>query len=493
MCIYSGGKMKIVSSYIKGLDEILNGGFIKPSTVLIAGGAGTGKTIFSMQSLFNAAKRGEEICVFIPVISEPPAMIDNFMAGFSFYDPSLYQQNKIHKFTIDESLLEKPHEILEFIAEKIKEIRPDRIIVDPVNPIVYTLEEKDCRKFWFKFTGITKGWDTLTLLTGEFLPEEVQKQTISYLTDGVIVLGETIIENQTLNYLELKKMRGVNIIKGKHVLKFSSDGITIFPRTTAVTTLFTEEIKEGRLKSGIVGLDQMLGGGFLRARPILIAGGAGTGKSIFGMHFVYEGAKNGEPGLIFSYDTVPEELISDAQKIGMDFQMLIDKNLLKIIYTSPVESCPDEHAFMIKQAVKEINAKRVVFDSISDLESAIPDPIKVRDYVSSLIAFFRSVGVSSLFTLESPRLTGDVQISEKGVSFVVNTIIFLRYVEIGSEMRKALSVLKMRGSDHDKEIREFEITEKGIKVKLPFKKYEGLMSGSPRKSIEEKFAKAFKL
>ena len=141
--------MKIVSSYIKGLDEILSGGFIKPSTVLVAGTTGTGKTIFSMASLFNAAREGEEICVFIPVISEPPAMIDNFMAGFSFYDPSLYQQKKMHTFTIDENLLERPHEILKFIEEKIKKVRPDRIVVDPVNPIVYTLEEKECRKFWF--------------------------------------------------------------------------------------------------------------------------------------------------------------------------------------------------------------------------------------------------------------------------------------------------------------------------------------------------------
>lgn len=416
--------MKIVSSYIKGLDEILNGGFIKPSTVLVAGTTGTGKTIFSMQSLFNAARGGEEICVFIPVISEPPAMIDNFMAGFTFYDPSLYQQKKMHKFTIDENLLERPHEILAFIEEKIKEIRPDRIVVDPVNPIIYTLDEKESRKFWFKFTGITKGWDTLTLLTGEFLPEEVQKQTISYLTDGVVVLGETVIENQTLNYLELKKMRGTDIVKGKHVLKFSSDGIAIFPRATAVRKPLAGEIKEGRLKSGTAGLDQMLGGGFLGSRPILIAGGAGTGKTIFGMQFVYEGARNGEPGLIFSYDSEIEELIRDAQKIGMDFQSLINKNLLKIISTSPVESCPDKHALMIKDTVKEIGAKRVVFDSISDLESAIPDPIRVRDYVSSLIAFFRAVGATPLFTLESPRLTGDIQISEKGVSFVVNTYIF---------------------------------------------------------------------
>jgi len=485
--------MKVVSSYIKGLDEVLNGGFIKPSTVLVAGTTGTGKTIFSMQSLFNAAREGEEICVFIPVISEPPAMIDNFMASFSFYDPSFYQQDKMHTFTIDENLLERPHEILAFIEEKIKEIRPDRIVVDPVNPIVYTLEEKERRKFWFKFTGITKGRNTLTVLTGEFLPEEVQKQTISYLTDGVIVLGETMIENQTLNYLEIKKMRGTNIIKGKHVLQFSSDGITLFPRTTAVKKPIAGEIKEERLKSGIGELDQMLGGGFLRSRPILIAGGAGTGKSTFGIHFIYEGAKNGEPGLLFSYDSEPEELIRDAQKIGMDFQTLIDKGLLKIISASPIESYPDEHALMIKDAVKEIDAKRVVFDSISDLESAIPDPIKIRNYVSSLIAFFGSVGATPFFTLESPKLTGDVQISEKGVSYVANTIIFLRYVEISSEMRKALSVLKMRGSDHDKEIREFDITEKGIKVKLPFKQYEGLMSGSPRKSIEERFAKAFKL
>jgi circadian clock protein KaiC len=484
--------MNIASSYIKGLDEILSGGFIRPSTVLIAGTTGTGKTIFSMQSLFNAAREGEEICVFIPVISEPPAIIDSFMSGFSFYDPSLYQQNKMHKFTIDENLLERPNEILEFIEERIKEVRPDRIVVDPVNPIVYTLGEKESRKFWFKFTGITKGWNTLTLLTGEFLPGEVQKQTISYLTDGVIVLGETILENQTLNYLEIKKMRGTDIIKGKHMLKFSSDGIIIFPRATAGRKPIAGGVEEGRLKSGIEGLDHMLGGGFLRSRPILIAGGAGTGKTIFGMQFVHEGARNGEPGLIFSYDSEPDELIRDAQKIGMDFQPLIDKNLLKIISVSPVESYPDEHAFMIKDAVKDIGAKRVVFDSISDLESAIPDPIKVRDYVSSLIAFFRSVGATPLFTLESPKLTGDVQISERGVSFVVNTIIFLRYVEIGSEMQKALSVLKMRGSDHDKEIREFEITEEGIKVKLPFKQYEGLMSGSPRKSIEERFAKAFK-
>ncbi|MCE8423259.1 MAG: hypothetical protein J5U16_04940, partial [Candidatus Methanoperedens sp.] len=178
--------MKQVASGINGLDKILEGGFLRPSIVLIAGAAGTGKTTFVMQSLFNAA-RSEEICMYITALSEPIAMINNFMSKFSFYNISLLGKGNIKYVPISIGIIHQGSEaIIKEIEKKIETIKPDVIVIDPVNVFTMEQDEESRRKFYYDFFTCMKGWNSLVLLTGEFTQDELIKSTLSYLVDGIV-------------------------------------------------------------------------------------------------------------------------------------------------------------------------------------------------------------------------------------------------------------------------------------------------------------------
>src|SRR5574341_1189508 len=223
--------MKTVPTGINGLDLVLNGGFNHPSTVLVAGTAGAGKTTLAMQSLFNAAREGE-VCLFISAISEPVAMMESFVSNYSFFDYSLIEKNKLKLFNIEEELLKAgAPAVIKFIEEKIRMYRPSRLVIDPVTVIAESKEtEFEQRLFLYELLTRMKSWNLLVLLTGEFTLDTLKENPLSYLVDCVLHISETIAGDKSERQLIVIKMRGRSYISGRHTYKLSSDGITIFPR-----------------------------------------------------------------------------------------------------------------------------------------------------------------------------------------------------------------------------------------------------------------------
>jgi len=483
--------MKILPSGIKGLDSILNGGFNHPSTVLVAGTAGAGKTTFVMQSLVNAAKNGET-CLFISAISEPVAMMESFVSSYSFFDYSLIESKKIRLFNIEKNMLQAgAPEIIQFIEEKIRMYKPGILVIDPVTVIAECRpNELDKRLFLFEFLTRMKSWNLLVILTGEFSLESLKQSPLSYLVDGILHISEEIVGEKSERYLTVIKMRGRKYVAGRHTYKISSDGITVFPRLLPVIEP-KGTAPTNRISTGVEGLDRMLKGGLLKDAVILFYGGPGTGKTIFGLHFINEGATKGENGLIISLEEWPSKLKRNAKTFGWDFEQLETKGFVKFIFFSPTLFHADEHAMLIKEFIEKNNIKRIFFDGIEDLVTPIPDVIKRRDYVHSLIDYFSSQGVTTLLTSELPELFGNISMTLETLSGSVDTVVLLRQVEVEGHMRKALSILKCRGSDHDKEIREFEITGKGIEVKVAMKGYENVMAGMARKPPSDIFREMF--
>jgi len=229
--------MIIVPSHIPNLDEILEGGFYKPSVVLIAGAAGSGKTTFAAQSLFNAAKTGET-CLFISTLSEPPAMINNYMSKFSFFDQTLYETNRMNIVSIGESLLKQGHEaVIEFINRKISLLKPGRIVIDPLTvlgDILKSVEERPItddqrRGFYFDLFTSMKSWNTLVIITGEFILEDLRRSPIGYLADGMIYLSEETIGMRFERNMRILKMRGQKYVSGKHSFDIRDNGIIVSP------------------------------------------------------------------------------------------------------------------------------------------------------------------------------------------------------------------------------------------------------------------------
>jgi len=247
-----------------------------------------------------------------------------------------------------------------------------------------------------------------------------------------------------------------------------------------------------RVQTGISGLDDMLGGGFLKETANLIEGAPGTGKTTLGMQFIYNGiVKYNEPGIIITFEEFPKQYYYDAATFGWDFKELEKQGLLKIIMTSPEVSKLDIGSVggMLEKNIDQMGAKRVVVDSMTHFSRLTQDPVKLRSLEFDFINALKRERLTSVLTRESPVLLGE-STEDSSIGFVVDSYVILRYVEIESAIRKALLVLKMRGSDHAKDIRQYDILESGLEVQARFEGQEGILSGSPRR-MADSFVEAF--
>ena len=248
-----------------------------------------------------------------------------------------------------------------------------------------------------------------------------------------------------------------------------------------------------RIKTGIPGLDEMVWGGLLPQTANLVEGAPGTGKTTLGMQFIYHGiVACGEPGLILTFEEFPQQYYSDAASFGWDFRQMEREGKLRVVMTSPEVSLADleQVGGRIEKLVQEIGAKRVLVDSLSHFERLSADPVRLRSIVYGFVNALKREGLTAVLTRESATLLGEAGGADDALAFLVDSYILLRYVEIESAISKALLVLKMRGSNHDKGIRQFEITSRGIEVRTPFEGREGIMSGSPRR-MADSFVQAF--
>lgn len=250
-----------------------------------------------------------------------------------------------------------------------------------------------------------------------------------------------------------------------------------------------------RVKTGIQGFDDMLGGGFLPQTANLVEGAPGTGKTTLGMQFIHNGiVKYNEPGLIITFEEFPQQYYHDAASFGWDFAKLEKEGKLKVIMTSPEVSKADLENVggIIETQVAQMGVRRILVDSITHFDRLTQNPTELRRIEYGFINALKREGVTSLLTKESSALLGEAPEGDSEIAFVVDSYSILRYVEIDSAISKAILVLKMRGSDHAKDIRQYEIdSQTGFQLKSKFEGQEGILSGNPRRSMVDAFDEAF--
>ncbi len=237
-----------------------------------------------------------------------------------------------------------------------------------------------------------------------------------------------------------------------------------------------------RVPTGVKGLDEMLDGGLLPNSVTVIKGAPGTGKSCLGIEYIWRGAAEfGEPGIIVSFEEFPRQYYRDAASIGCDLRELETRNLVRTIFASPgvfLQSV-QEPGGLLDQTVEQMGVKRVLVDSMSQLERIARDQVALREVMYSFLNGLQRYDLTVMVTQEDTSIMGAMSVAEAGLPYIVDTIIQLRYVEIDSQMKKAVLVLKHRASDHDKDIRQFEVTAQGVVVQAPFEGRENILSGNP--------------
>jgi len=474
---------------IEEFDRVLFGGFSPGSCVVVAGAPGTGKTILAQQICFANATP-EHHAIYYTTLSEPHSKLTSHLENFSFFDTSAIGETvEFHHL----AALAEPSGDIPMTAVSTEvvrnafETRPSVIVIDS-SKALHESEGPNFRRSVYDLASRVAHTEAVLVLVGEYDEDDMRTAAEFAVADAIIFLTNASAGLADRRWLRVGKLRGSNYLAGRHSFLIGSTGIELFPRLES-TPPPPPAGAERRLASGVPGLDEMMDGGVPSESATIIAGPSGAGKTVIALQFLTEGLRAGEPCVYASFQESERQITSKATHFGWDLSRSIAEEKLAVIHVQPVELGLDVVAAQIRKAVVDAGARRVVIDSISELEHAA-DGGRFADYLWALVGAIRKEGATVVLTSETAAFFGPAFELAHGLSFIADNILLLRYTELDSEIRRALVVVKMRDSDHTKSLVEFEITNKGAAVKGKFAGVTGVMSGNPTPT-EQKFREFF--
>jgi circadian clock protein KaiC len=482
--------IKKMPTGISGFDEIAHGGLPEGRTTLVAGTTGSGKTIFATAFLYHGMDTLDESAVFVTFEEKPEDIMRN-MLDFGWDLQSYKEKNKL--YFVDVSTQPEMAEevgmydlsgLIARVVYGVKKVKAKRVVIDTLSALLDRLQDKVAvRAGLFQLASELKAIGVTTVLTAEHeekLLGTVKATFMEYVSDNVIVLHSFLQNEFRKRTIEILKFRGTGYDSSSTPLVINGDGIFIYPRPHAVSP---ETASLKKLKTGIVGLDKMAHGGFHEYSTTLITGASGVGKTIMAMHFMLEGAKKGQKGLYIAFEESRTQLLRNADSFGWPMREYLKNGTIEIISKPPEERPAEEYFKYVKDIVTKRNVKRFVLDSLSGIER-VYTPDKFLEFVIGLNSFLKEEKVTSYFTNTIGMLLGGAVISESHLSTLTDNIVLLKYVEIEGEMKRAINLLKTRGSQHDKRLHEFSIDEGGTVVGDEFSGFSGLMEGTAVRVIK---------
>jgi circadian clock protein KaiC len=477
-----------VPSGIKGLDDITRGGLPKGRPSLISGGPGCGKTLFAMEFIARGITEYNEPGVFVAFEEKIDDLKKNFVSmGFDLDELVRKKKLILDHITIDRSEIEETGEydlegLFIRLGSMIDEIGAKRIAIDTLEAIFSgfcneAILRSELRRLflWMKDRGIT------AVVTGERGDRTITKYGLEeYVADCVITLDHRVVNQIATRRMRIVKYRGSVHGTDEYPFLISSDGISVLPITSmSLTHIASKE----RISSGIPRLDTMLGvKGFYRGSSILVSGQAGTGKTSIAATFVYAAAKRGEKSLLLIFEESESQYVRNMKSIGMDFEPLVKKGLVKFNAVRPTAYSLEMHLSMMLNLIDSFKPRVLAVDPISNLYP-VGDDIQVRSMLMRLIDYAKSLQITGMFT----NLSNDagegayaLEPTEMHVSSLMDAWLILKNVEGNGERNRAFSIIKSRGMAHSNQLREFVLSDKGIELLDVYKGSEGVLFGSAR-------------
>lgn len=469
-----------LSTGIKGLDEILNGGFIPGRAYLVRGKPGVGKTLIGLHFLLAGVSKGEKSLFISFSETEEQIRKDANSLGINLDDMSFLDLSPTSEFFSKVQIYDifLPSEVeraptTQSIVETVCTIKPKRVFIDALTQFRYLATDPfSFRRQALSFIRFLVEQGATVVFSSD-ASLEFPDDDLQFISDGVINL-EYDINGRTIM---ISKFRGSSFLEGVHSLKITPGvGLEVFPRL--IPELYRKDFTMQTISSGIPDLDELLNGGIERGTSTIITGPSGIGKTTLGLQFMKEASGRGERSVVYSFEESIETIIHRSKSINIPIQEMIDKGTLSLVYIEPLKYSPDEFALMVRKEVEERDTKIVMIDSIAGYRLALSSRDLIQ-HLHSLIKYLQNMGVTIILINEVESITGEFKATEQGISFLADNIIFIRYLEINGEIRRAIGVLKKRISNFEKTLRELEITRYGIKVGKPLTELRGILRGLP--------------
>lgn len=453
---------------ITGFDEITAGGLPKGRPALICGGAGCGKTLFSLEFLVRGARQFNEAGVFV-AFEETAEDLTKNVASLGFDLQQLIRRKKlaVDYVHIERSEIEETGEFdLEglFIRlnHAIDSIGAKRVVLDTLEALFAGLPNEmllrsELRRLfrWLKEKGVT------AIITAERGDGPLTRYGLEeYVADCVVLLDNRISDQITTRRLRVVKYRGSVHGTNEYPFLIGEKGISVLPVTSIG---LTHDASSERVSSGLERLDTMLDGkGFYRGSSILISGGAGTGKSTLGARFIEAACERGESALYFAFEESASQIARNMRSVGIHLAPHLKSGLLTIHASRPTYHGLELHLVTIHNMIKQLRPKVAVFDPLTNL-TEVGSEREVKVMLTRLIDFLKMQNVTAVFSSLTPG-GSSLEATEVGVSSLMDAWIVLRNLESGGERNRALYLLKARGVAHSNQVREFLVTSKGLRL-----------------------------
>ncbi len=468
---------------IKGLDELTNGGLPAGRPTLICGAAGCGKTLFAVTFLRNGAVKYGEPGVFMSFEERAGDLVNNVASlGYDLGDLIDSGKLKIDHVRIDRGEIEETGEydlegLFIRLGHAIDSIGAKRVVLDTIESLFSGLSNtailrSELRRLfeWLKDKGVT------AVITGERGDGALTRQGLEeYVSDCVILLDNRVTDQLVTRRLRVVKYRGSSHGSNEYPFLIDDQGISVLPVTS---TGLNHDVSDERISSGIPDLDQMLGGGYFRGSTVLVSGMAGAGKTSAGAHFALAAAQRGERVIFFALEESPQQIIRNMRSIGLDLQPAVDKGTLRFLANRPSLYGLETHLARMHREVEEIEPAAVVVDPLSSLLAAGTTG-DVHAMVLRLIDFLKARGVTAVMS----NLThGNVEnaLTDIQVSSLIDTWLLLYNREANGEHNRQLYLIKSRGMAHSNQVREFHITNDGVRLRDMYVGPEGVLTGTAR-------------
>ncbi|MFC6954959.1 ATPase domain-containing protein [Halorubellus litoreus] len=470
-----------ITTGIDSLDEVLDGGLIPTRAYMLTGDPGTGKTILGLHYLTAGRDAGETaLCVNLEESTEDirqnAASLGFDLDGIEFLDltPSSDAFGDGQRYDIFSAAETEGPEIAAAVTDAIEEHDPDRVFVDPLSRFRHLApDDHQFRELIGSFVQLLRDTGATVLFTTQATAARSDAD-LQYLSDGTIALSQGAHGRE----LEVKKFRGSDSARGPHTFRITPDGLALFPELVPGT--HSAAFDTETISSGIPEVDDQLHGGIERGTVTILSGPTGVGKTTLGTQFMKEAAERGERSVIYMFEENTQTFLERSEQTDIPVTEMRDRGTLEIAEMEPLRISSSEFAARVREEVEANDAEIVMIDGIDGYRLSLRgQKDDLRRELHSLCRYLKNMGVTVILVDATESVTGDFKPTAEDVSYLADNLVFLRYLEMQGELRKALGILKKRTSDFERTLREFEITDRGIEVGEPLRELRGVLKGTP--------------